>query len=70
MTKIFLVSITKNMDEPVSEQNVKEKVFEKKSKLKAYLNKEGYMKESKNQYVKITDESILVAAIQKIKIKK
>ena len=27
------------------------------------------MKESKNQYVKITDESILVAAIQKIKIK-
>ncbi|MED3798351.1 hypothetical protein P4604_13285 [Lysinibacillus capsici] len=46
MTKIFLVSITKNMDEPVSEQKVKEKVFEKKSKLKAYLNKEGYSKNS------------------------
>ena len=29
MSKIFLVSITKNIDDQVSEQKVKEKVFEK-----------------------------------------
>ncbi|WP_141904411.1 hypothetical protein [Lysinibacillus sp. Y5S-8] len=68
MTKIYMMSITKNIDEQVWEQKVIEKIFEKKSKLKAYLCKEGYLKESKNQYVKINEASIYVATIQKIKI--
>jgi len=69
MTKIYMMTITKENDEQDYEQKMKEKIFEKKSDLKEYLNKEGYLKESKNQYVKITEDSISVAEIQKIKIK-
>lgn len=63
------MTITKGNDEQDYEQKMKEKIFKKKSDLKEYLNKEGYLKESKNQYVKITEDSISVAEIQKIKIK-
>lgn len=63
------MTITKGNDEQDYEQKMKEKIFKKNSDLKEYLNKEGYLKESKNQYVKITEDSISVAEIQKIKIK-
>ncbi|ODV55965.1 hypothetical protein [Lysinibacillus fusiformis] len=69
MTKIYLMTITKGNDEQDYEQLMNEKIFEKKSDLKEYLNKEGYLKESTYQYVKITEESIFVAEIQKIKLK-
>ncbi|NOG28015.1 hypothetical protein [Lysinibacillus fusiformis] len=69
MTKIYLVTITKGNDEQDYEQQMNEKIFERKSDLKEYLNKEGYLKESTYQYVKITEESIFVAEIQKIKLK-
>lgn len=60
---------TKGNDEQDYEQWVNEKIFEKKSDLKEYLNKEGYLKESTYQYMKIEAESIVVADIQKIKLK-
>ncbi|MFJ7700615.1 hypothetical protein [Lysinibacillus fusiformis] len=69
MTKIYLMTITKENDEQDYEQQMNEKIFERKSDLKEYLNKEGYLKESTYQYVKITEESIFVAEIQKIKLK-
>ncbi|MCR8852344.1 hypothetical protein [Lysinibacillus fusiformis] len=69
MTKIYLMTITKGNDEQDYEQLMNEKIFEKKSDLKGYLNKEGYLKESTYQYVKIAEESIFVAEIQKIKLK-
>ncbi|WP_342550922.1 hypothetical protein MKX57_09125 [Lysinibacillus sp. FSL M8-0216] len=69
MTKIYLMTITKGNDEQDYEQQMNEKIFERKSDLKEYLNKEGYLKESIYQYVKITEESIFVAEIQKIKLK-
>lgn len=64
-----MVSITSELDGQECEQKVKEKVFERKSELKEYLKKEGFCKESKNQYVKVSEESIYVAEIEKIKIK-
>jgi hypothetical protein len=69
MTKIYLMTITKGNDEQDYEQQINEKIFERKSDLKEYLNKEGYLKESTYQYVKIAEESIFVAEIQKIKLK-
>jgi len=69
MTKIYLMTITKGNDEQDYEQQINEKIFERKSDLKEYLNKEGYLKESTYQYVKIAEESIFVAEIQKIKFK-
>jgi len=69
MTKIYLMTITKGNDEQDYEQLMNEKIFEKKSDLKEYLNKEGYLEESTYQYVKIAEESIFVAEIQKIKLK-
>ena len=69
MTKIYLMTITKGNDEQDYEQLMNEKIFEKKSDLKEYLNKEGYLEESTYQYVKISEESIFVAEIQKIKLK-
>lgn len=69
MTKIYLMTITKGNDEQDYEQQINEKIFERKSELKEYLNKEGYLKESTYQYVKIAEESIFVAEIQKIKLK-
>ncbi len=69
MTKIYLMTITKGNDEQDYEQQINEKIFERKSDLKEYLNKEGYLKESTYQYVKIAEESIFFAEIQKIKLK-
>ncbi|WP_336635924.1 hypothetical protein [Lysinibacillus fusiformis] len=69
MTKMYLMTITKGNEEQDYEQQMNEKIFERKSDLKEYLNKEGYLKESTYQYVKITEESIFVAEIQKIKRK-
>lgn len=69
MTKIYLMTITKGNDEQDYEQQINEKIFERKSDLKEYLNKEGYLKESTYQYVKIAEISIFVAEIQKIKLK-
>ncbi|WP_341299262.1 hypothetical protein MHB44_11575 [Lysinibacillus sp. FSL H8-0500] len=69
MTKIYRLSITKETDGQEYEQQIKEKVFKRKAKLKEYLNKEGYFKESKNQYMKITEASIYIAEIHKMKIK-
>lgn len=69
MTKIYLMTITKGNDEQDYEQQINEKIFERKSDLKEYLNKEGYLKESTYQYVKIAEESIFVVEIQKIKLK-
>ncbi len=69
MNKIYLMSITKRVDGQECEQQVKEKVFVKKSKLKEYLKKEGYCRESKNQYVRISAEAIYVVEIEKIKVK-
>lgn len=67
LTKIYMVSITKGIEDQECEQQVKEKVFERKSELKEYLKKEGYCKESKNHYVKVNEKSIYVAVIEKIK---
>ena len=69
LSKIYMMSITKGIDGQECEQKVKEKVFDKKTELKEYLKKEGYCKESKNQYVKVSEESIYVAEIEKIKVK-
>ncbi|UZM97226.1 hypothetical protein OL548_18565 [Lysinibacillus sp. MHQ-1] len=43
----------------------RKKYLRKKSDLKEYLNKEGYLKKSTYQYMKIEAESIVVADIQK-----
>ncbi|KOY83573.1 hypothetical protein I6G82_07590 [Lysinibacillus macroides] len=69
MAKIYRLFITKGNDGQEYEQQIEEKVFKRKVKLKEYLNKEGYFKESKNQYMKITEASISVAEIHKVKIK-
>ncbi|ACA39948.1 hypothetical protein P799_07405 [Lysinibacillus sphaericus CBAM5] len=69
MTKVYVMTMTKGNDEQDYEQWVNEKIFEKKSDLKEYLNKEGYLKKSTYQYMKIEAESIVVADIQKIKLK-
>ena len=64
-----MITITRGIEGQECEQQVIEKVFERKSELKAYLKKEGYCKESKNQYVKVSEESINVSEIEKIKVK-
>ncbi|KOS62862.1 hypothetical protein FJQ98_07255 [Lysinibacillus agricola] len=69
MSKVYWVSIAKRTDESEVEQNVIEKIFAKKSELKDFLDKEGYCKAAKNQYIKINDESIYEAAIEKVKMK-
>jgi len=69
LSKIFMLSITKKMDELEETQSVMEKIFPRKSALKEFLEKEGYCKTAKNQYIKIKNELIYEAAIEKIKLK-
>ncbi|MFF2794255.1 hypothetical protein [Lysinibacillus xylanilyticus] len=69
MSKIYWVSIAKKSDETTVEQNVIEKIFAKKSELKNFLEQEGYCKAAKNQYIKIDNELIYEAAVEKVKMK-
>lgn len=69
MSKIYWVSIAKRTDEFEVKQNVIEKIFAKKSGLKDFLEKEGYCKAARNQYIKIEDELIYEAAVEKVKMK-
>ncbi|MGE7908835.1 hypothetical protein [Lysinibacillus xylanilyticus] len=69
MSKIYWVSIAKKSDETTVEQNVIEKIFAKKSELKDFLEQEGYCKAAKNQYIKIDNELIYEAAVEKVKMK-
>lgn len=64
-----MITITRGIDDQECDIQVIEKVFERKSELKEYLKKEGYCKDSKNQYVKVSEESINVAEIKKIMVK-
>ncbi len=64
-----MLSITKRTDELEVEQNIIEKLFTKKSELKDFLEKEGYCRASKNQFMKIHEGSIYEATFEKIKIK-
>ncbi|QPQ31866.1 hypothetical protein [Lysinibacillus sp. JNUCC 51] len=66
MSKIYWVSIAKKTDETSVEQNVIEKIFAKKSELKNFLEQEGYCKAAKNQYIKIDNELIYEAAVEKV----
>ncbi|MFJ7182504.1 hypothetical protein [Lysinibacillus xylanilyticus] len=69
MSKIYWVSIAKKSDETTVEQNVIEKIFAKKSELMDFLEQEGYCKAAKNQYIKIDNELIYEAAVEKVKMK-
>jgi len=69
LSKIYWVSIAKKSDETTVEQNVIEKIFAKKSELKDFLEQEGYCKAAKNQYIKIDNELIYDAAVEKVKMK-
>ncbi|MGE8034427.1 hypothetical protein B1B04_07205 [Lysinibacillus sp. KCTC 33748] len=69
MSKIYWVSIAKRTDEFEVKQSVVEKIFAKKSELKDFLEKEGYCKAARNQYLKIEDELIYEAAVEKVKMK-
>lgn len=70
LSKIYWVSIaTRTGDESGMGKNVIEKIFAKKSKLKHFLEQEGYCKAAKNQYIKIDDELIYEAAVEKVKMK-
>ncbi|PJO41406.1 hypothetical protein [Lysinibacillus xylanilyticus] len=69
MSKIYWVSIAKKSDETTVEQTVIEKIFAKKSELKDFLEQEGYCKAAKNQYIKIDNELIYEAAVEKVKMK-
>ncbi|MFJ8518202.1 hypothetical protein [Lysinibacillus xylanilyticus] len=69
MSKIYWVSIAKKSDETTVEQNVIEKIFAKKSELKNFLGQEGYCKAAKNQYIKIDNELIYEASVEKVKMK-
>ncbi len=69
MTKFFMMNISKKSDDPTCKETNEEKVFQKKSELKAFLKNEGYYKESKYQYIKMHKESIYVASVEKIKVK-
>ena len=63
-----MLSVTKRIDELEEVQSVIEKIFPRKSALKEFLEKEGYCKAAKNQNIKIKNESIYEAAIEKIKL--
>jgi hypothetical protein len=69
LSKIYWVSIAKKSDETTVEQTVIEKIFAKKSELKDFLEQEGYCKAAKNQYIKIDNELIYEAAVEKVKMK-
>lgn len=66
MTKFFMMVIAKKTDDFECDETL---VFEKKSELKAYLKSEGYVKESKEQYIKMHNELMYVATVEKIKVK-
>lgn len=63
-----MLSVTKRIDELEEVQSVREKIFPRKSALKEFLEKEGYCKTAKNQYIKIISETIYDAAIEQIKL--
>ena len=65
MTKFFMMIIAKKTDDFECDETLEEKNFEKKPELKAYLKSEGYFKESKNQYIKMNNEAIYVATVEK-----
>jgi len=69
LSKIYWVSIAKRTDQSEVEQNVIEKIFAKKSELKHFLEQEGYCKAAKNQYIKIDNELLYEAAVEKVKMK-
>jgi len=69
MTKFYMMVIAKKSDDPQCDETNEEKVFEKKSELKAYLKSEGYFKETKDQYIKMHNELMYVATVEKIKVK-
>lgn len=69
MTKFFMMNISKKTDDSECGETNEEKVFEKKSEVKAYLKNEGYCKESQDQYIKIQNEFMYVATVEKIKVK-
>jgi hypothetical protein len=64
-----MMNISKRSDVSEGEEMNQDKVFEKKSELKEYLKNEGYLKESKDQYIKMHEESIYIATVEKIKVK-
>jgi len=69
LSKIYWVSIAKKSDETTVEQTVIEKIFAKKSELKDFFEQEGYCKAAKSQYIKIDNELIYEAAVEKVKMK-
>ncbi|MGG1215073.1 hypothetical protein ABHM93_01515 [Micromonospora provocatoris] len=69
MTKFYMMNISKRSDDSEGEEMNQDKVFEKKSELKEYLKNDGYIKESKDQYIKMHEETIYIATVEKIKVK-
>ncbi|QPQ35009.1 hypothetical protein [Lysinibacillus sp. JNUCC-52] len=69
MTKFYMMNISKRSDDSEGEEMNQDKVFEKKSELKEYLKNDGYIKESKDQYIKMHEETIYIASVEKIKVK-
>jgi len=69
VTKFYMMNISKRSDDSEGEEMNQDKVFEKKSELKEYLKNDGYIKESKDQYIKMHKETIYIATVEKIKVK-
>ncbi len=69
VTKFYMMNISKRSDDSEGEEMNQDKVFEKKSELKEYLKNDGYIKESKDQYIKMHEETIFIATVEKIKVK-
>lgn len=69
VTKFYMMNISKRSDDSEGEEMNQDKVFEKKSELKEYLKNDGYIKESKDQYIKMHEETIYIASVEKIKVK-
>ncbi|UED78991.1 hypothetical protein FH508_0016230 [Lysinibacillus sp. CD3-6] len=69
MTKFYMMNISKRSDDSEGEEMNQDKVFEKKSELKEFLINDGYIKESKDQYIKMHEETIYIATVEKIKVK-
>ncbi len=69
VTKFYMMNISKRSDDSEGEEMNQDKVFEKKSELKEYLKNDGYIKESKDQYIKMHEETIYIATVEKIKVK-
>ncbi|MFJ7665930.1 hypothetical protein ACIQXI_02415 [Lysinibacillus sp. NPDC097195] len=69
MTKFYMMVIAKKTDDSHCDEMNEDIVFEKKSELKEYLKSEGYFKETKNQYIKMDNEAMYIATVEKIKVK-